>query len=159
MSISKYLEELRTEKGYSMRQLSELSGVSVSELSRIESGDRKKPSHLVLKAVAPHLGIFYEQLMAKAGYIEEVVEHERYLERLYKDDDGTLADVVRQSKFIIDRDEDLFRVVGRAANKLSDDDLTAIKTIITSFLESASGEEAQALKTVALMMSKNSESK
>lgn len=159
MSIGEYIEELRKEKGLNMRQLSDLSGVSLSALSRIESGDRKKPRPLLLKAIAPHLGVSYEQLMVEAGYIEEIVEKERYLERQFRDDDGTLADVIRQSKSIIERDEDLFRVMSRAANRLSNEDLTAIKAIISSFMDDATGEEATALKTVARMMSRNGEAK
>ena len=159
MNIAEYIRTLREEKGLNLKQLADLSGVSLSALSRIESGDRKKPTPLVLKALAPHLGVSYEQLMAKAGYIEEIVEKDRYLERQYRDDDGTLADVIRQSKSIIERDEDLFRVMSRAANKLSNDDLSAIKAIITSFMDDATGEEASALKTVARMMSRNGESK
>ena len=157
MNIGEYLEILRKEKGLNMKQLSDLSGVSLSAVSRIESGERIKPRPIILKALAPHLGVSYEQLMAKAGYIEELVERERYLERQFRDDDGTLADVIRQSKSIIGRDEDLFRVMSRAANKLSADDLTAIKAIITSFMEDATDDEAKALKTVARMISKNSE--
>lgn len=159
MNIGEYVQTLREEKGLNLKQLADLSGVSLSALSRIESGDRKKPTPLLLKALAPHLGVSYEQLMVKAGYIEEIVEKDRYLERQYRDDDGTLADVLRQSKSIIERDEDLFRVMSRAANKLSNDDLTAIKAIISSFMEDATGEEASALKTVARMMSRNGEAK
>ena len=154
MEFRKYLEKLRLDKDYSMRQLAEISGVTASALSRIESGERKKPSPLVLKAIAPHLGVSYEHLMSKAGYIEETVEHERYIERQFKDDDGTLADVIRQSKEIISRDQDLFRVVNRAANKLSNDDISAIKAIINSFMADADEKEAQALKTVAIALSK-----
>jgi transcriptional regulator with XRE-family HTH domain len=150
-----YIRMLRKEKGLNMRQLSDLSGVSQAALSRIESGEREKPRPLLLKALAPHLGVSYEQLMAKAGYIEETVERERYLEKQFRDDDGTLADVVRQSKSIIDRDQDLFRVLSRAASKLSSDDLNAIKTVISSFFDDASEEEAKALRTVVRSLTKS----
>lgn len=159
MSIGEYIGMLRNEKGISMKQLSDLSGVSLSALSRIESGERIKPRPIILKALAPHLGISYEQLMAKAGYIEETVERERYIEKQFRDDDGTLADVIRQSKSIIERDQDLFRVMSRAANKLSTDDLNVIKTVISSFIDDATEEEAKALKTVVRSLSKSMEQK
>jgi HTH-type transcriptional regulator, competence development regulator len=159
LTIGQFIGMLRNEKGLNMSQLAEKSGVSLAALSRIESGDRKKPRPLLLKAIAPHLGVSYEELMAKAGYIEETIERERYLEQQFRDDDGTLADVVRQSKNIIDRDQDLFRVLSRAANKLSNDDLNAIKTVISSFIDDASEEEAKALKTVVRSLTKNLEQK
>jgi HTH-type transcriptional regulator, competence development regulator len=159
LTIGEYIGILRKDKGLNMRQLADLSGVSQAALSRIESGEREKPRPLLLKALAPHLGVTYEQLMAKAGYIEETVERERYLEKQFRDDDGTLADVVRQSKTIIDRDQDLFRVLSRAASKLSSDDLSAIKTVISSFIDDASEEDATALRTVVRSLTKNIEQK
>lgn len=69
MEIGKYISELRNEKGLSQRKLAELSGVSNTEISRIESGERKKVSPEILKALAPHLGVSYEKLMEVAGYI------------------------------------------------------------------------------------------
>lgn len=69
MNIGEYILKLRTQKGLSQRKLSKLSGVSNTEISRIESGERQKVSPDILRVVAPHLGTSYEQLMEIAGYI------------------------------------------------------------------------------------------
>lgn len=65
-----YLKSLRESKGLSQRQLAYLAGLSNTEISKLESGGRKKPSPAVLKKIAPHLGVPYEELLKKAGIIE-----------------------------------------------------------------------------------------
>jgi transcriptional regulator with XRE-family HTH domain len=69
MSLADEIKHLREEKGYSQRKLSYLSGVSNTEISRIENGDRPKPSPDTLEKLSPHLGISYNELMEKAGYL------------------------------------------------------------------------------------------
>lgn len=69
--IGEYIKRIRTERSLSQRQLSELSGISNAEISRIETGERQKPSPDVLRKLAPHLDISYEVLMDKAGYIND----------------------------------------------------------------------------------------
>ena len=84
MSFGSFLKNLREQNKLSQRDLAEKSGVSNAEISRLETGDRKKPSPLVLKSLAPSLGIRYEELMQQAGYIEETIEHKGYTENLYR---------------------------------------------------------------------------
>lgn len=69
MSFGKYLKQLRTEKPISQRELAYKAGISNAEISRIETGGRQKPSPDVLRAIAPILGVPYEELMDKAGYL------------------------------------------------------------------------------------------
>lgn len=69
MNIGDYLREKRTDKGFSQRQLSLLSGVSNSEISRIEAGERRNPSPGVLRSLAVALGLPYEGFLAVAGYM------------------------------------------------------------------------------------------
>lgn len=71
MALAKYLRTKREDKGLSQRQLSVLSGVSNSEISRIETGTRKNTSPEVLRALAEPLGVSYEDLMVKAGYLSD----------------------------------------------------------------------------------------
>lgn len=70
MSLGEYLKQIRNEKLISQRELAEKSGISNAEISRIESGERQKPSPDALRAIAPVLGLSYETLMDKAGYID-----------------------------------------------------------------------------------------
>jgi transcriptional regulator with XRE-family HTH domain len=71
MSLADEIKRLREKRDYSQRKLSYLSGVSNTEISRIENGDRPKPSPDILKKIAPHLGIDYNDLMKLAGYLTE----------------------------------------------------------------------------------------
>lgn len=89
MNFSEYLKQIRLEKSISQRELAEKSGISNAEISRIESGARQKPSPDALKALAPILGVEYEDLMDKAGYLsgksyagERTEAHEKFIDIL-----------------------------------------------------------------------------
>lgn len=49
----------------------------------MEPGEREKPPPLPIKANVPFLGVSYEELMQKAGYIDEVVEYHGFTENKY----------------------------------------------------------------------------
>ncbi len=65
-SYLKYIRELR---GISITDLSKFSNVSPSYISRIENGGRRPPKPDILQRLAPHLGVGYNELMVKAGYL------------------------------------------------------------------------------------------
>lgn len=80
--VGSFIKEVRTEKGMSKRALGEAADISHTEVHRIENGQRLNPSPPVLRAIANALGIQYEQLMKKAGYInnqDELVSLHRNL--------------------------------------------------------------------------------
>lgn len=137
MKFGDYLKELRKTKGITQKELADLSGFSNAEISKIESGDRKKPSPDLLKAIAPHLDTPYEVLMTKAGYLEEVVNHNSYTEYIFKDDDGTLADIVRRVREMQEADSDWANIAYRVSRELSQEDVDAIKAIASSLLRKA----------------------
>lgn len=87
MTLGEYLKELRKEKSISQRELAIEAGISNAEISRIETGERQKPSPDVLKQIAPILGVTYEQLMEKAGYLNDrsmqMAEAKDGLEKFY----------------------------------------------------------------------------
>jgi transcriptional regulator with XRE-family HTH domain len=56
MSIGEYLKAAREEQGLTLEQASELSGISKSHLSRLESSERQ-PSVAVLLALSAALGV------------------------------------------------------------------------------------------------------
>lgn len=64
-----YLQYLRELRGLSITELAKLSDVSPSYISRIENGGRRPPKPEIIKKMAPHLGIGYNELMIKAGYL------------------------------------------------------------------------------------------
>jgi transcriptional regulator with XRE-family HTH domain len=65
------LGDLRTAKGFSLRQVEEATGQAVSNayLSQLEKGKIRKPSPNVLHSLAAVYGVPYETLMEKAGYL------------------------------------------------------------------------------------------
>lgn len=134
MNFGKYIESLRMERDLSQRQLAELAGISNTEIWRIESGERKKPSPGILKVIAPHLCVTYEELMVKAGYIEETVEHKSYSELIYRDSDGNLADIIKKAKEMQRKDSDWANIAYRISTELSKDDINAIKAVAMSLL-------------------------
>lgn len=69
MKVHEYIKKLREEKGLTQRRLAQLSGISNTEISRIEKGERQQPSPVTLKKIAPHLGVSYTDLMVLAGYL------------------------------------------------------------------------------------------
>lgn len=71
MDLTDFLKTQRQKKGLSQRELSKLSGISNSEISRIESGERKTPSHKILYSLAKALEIPYGEFLEKAGYFPD----------------------------------------------------------------------------------------
>ena len=74
-SLGEYLREQRTSARLSLRQLSELAGVSNPYLSQIERG-LKRPSAEILQQLAKGLEVSAESLYVKAGILDaEVAPH------------------------------------------------------------------------------------
>jgi transcriptional regulator with XRE-family HTH domain len=71
LNISGFIKVKREERNLSQRQLAELSGVSNTEIWQIENGKRQKVQPYILRSIAPHLGVSYEELMKIAGYISK----------------------------------------------------------------------------------------
>jgi len=65
------LADLRTAKGFTLRQVEEATGNAISNayLSQLEKGRVKKPSPNVLHSIAAVYAVPYESLMEKAGYL------------------------------------------------------------------------------------------
>lgn len=69
-TLGDYLREQRHSAELSLRQLSEVAGISNPYLSQIERG-LKKPSAEILQALAKALRISAESLYVRAGFLEE----------------------------------------------------------------------------------------
>jgi transcriptional regulator with XRE-family HTH domain len=137
MQFGEYLSRLRKVRGITQKELAVLSGFSNGEISKIESGGRKKPSPALLKAIAPHLDTSYEVLMREAGYLEELVNHSAYTEHIFMDEEGKLADIVRRAKEMQENDGDWANIAYRISRELSQEDMEAIKAIANSLLRKA----------------------
>ena len=134
MKFGEYLKALREANKLSQRQLADLAKISNTEISRIESGERQKPSPAILKAIAPHLGITYSELMSQAGYIEETIEHEKYTEHIFRSEDGEFADTYKMAKNIHKKDSELLTIMNRVSSELPKEDINAIKEIANFYL-------------------------
>lgn len=76
MAFGEYLRRKRKEHGMSQRVLAELIDVSNTEISRIESGERQKPSPVLLRKISEVMHISLEELMHEAGYTPQTDPHE-----------------------------------------------------------------------------------
>ncbi|HEY3534432.1 MAG TPA: helix-turn-helix transcriptional regulator [Pedococcus sp.] len=74
-TLGDYLREQRKSARLSLRQLSELAGVSNPYLSQIERG-LKKPSAEILQQLAKGLEVSAESLYVRAGILDERHDHE-----------------------------------------------------------------------------------
>ena len=74
-SLGDYLREQRQSAKLSLRQLSELAGVSNPYLSQIERG-LKKPSAEILQQLAKGLEVSAESLYVRAGILDERQGHQ-----------------------------------------------------------------------------------
>ncbi len=136
MTFGEYLKNSRTFAGLSMRELSERSGISAAEISRIESGERKKPSPFALKAFAPHLLVPYEEMLRHAGYIEEVIDHHGFTENVYRDEKGHLIDITRRAKDMYEKNSSWANLAYRVtASDLSESEVNIIKAQTKALLE------------------------
>lgn len=71
MSFNTYLKSLRQEKQLSQRALADMINISNTEISRLESGERQKPSPIILKKISIALHIPLDDLMREAGYLQD----------------------------------------------------------------------------------------
>jgi HTH-type transcriptional regulator, competence development regulator len=71
LTLGGYLAAVRSDRGYSLRQVEEMTGKEVSNayLSQLENDKVKQPSPNVLHALAESYGIDYIGLMERAGYL------------------------------------------------------------------------------------------
>lgn len=70
-NLGTHLAAIRNDRGYSLRQVEEITNKLVSNayLSQIETGKILQPSPNILHALAQAFRTSYEQLMEMAGYI------------------------------------------------------------------------------------------
>lgn len=67
-ALGEILKQQRLRTSLTLRELTELSGVSASHLGRVERGERF-PSASILRRIAQHLGFEEDELFTLAGYL------------------------------------------------------------------------------------------
>jgi transcriptional regulator with XRE-family HTH domain len=150
MTFGDYIKGLRKSINLSQRALAEKAGVSSAEISRLESGERKNPSPSTVKAIAGALGVSYEDLMARAGYMEKVISRGNFEDVIWEDETGTPVDTFRrQIENITRRDKELISILERAVRSSSEEELETIKKLLSGFIGMALSEsEKLTLRTI-----------
>jgi transcriptional regulator with XRE-family HTH domain len=82
MSLGQYIKTLRRRRGLSQWELSRLSGLTRSHLSRLELDDFENPSAGTFLSLAKAFKIHPNDLYQAAGYIEENSRFRRSLARM-----------------------------------------------------------------------------
>ncbi|MFD2671832.1 helix-turn-helix domain-containing protein [Marinicrinis sediminis] len=77
MDFYQQLKGLRKRRGYTIREVSDRSGVSSAYISQLENGNRGIPSPEILMKLSEGLNISYGELMQIAGYLENQ-EHQEH---------------------------------------------------------------------------------
>jgi len=153
MSFGEYLKQRREAVGLSQRKMAEKAGISNTEIWRIEAGERQNPAPTTLKVIAPVIGVTYEELLAKAGYIEKQIDHEGYTEHVYTDEDGRVIDIIRKLKALCNKkknveffdlisqmdqmftkDSEWYDLAYRISTELSENDKKTITTVAKALL-------------------------
>lgn len=119
LALAEYLRKTRLENNISQRELAKISGVSNSEISKIESGQRQMPNPDILKKIAESLNIEYSILAQKCGYIN----YDNYFINYY---DGnilikTIDEIgeIKKQKYINTSEKIINKVVQKANKDLN----------------------------------------
>ncbi|WP_319001981.1 helix-turn-helix domain-containing protein [Clostridium tagluense] len=98
--IGKFILEHRTARNLSSRKLALMANISHTEIHRLENGERKNPSPLVLKYIANALDLPYEDIMRAAGYMDIASPSSATSTRLSGIDDLTDQEIEEVNNFI-----------------------------------------------------------
>ena len=142
MDLGSYLVQVRSERGYSQRDLAEACGISAAEICRVENGKRQKPSPAVLRAIADALVISYPYLMQLAGYMEENAEEEpESIGEVFLDEDGRIIDAQSGAREMVRRDAAWANAAFRVSRELSDSDRQILTDMAIAFLKRKQAEQ------------------
>jgi len=61
------IKNLRTELGYSLHDMQNMTGISASYINRLEKNNRKAPSYKIIKKLSTALGVSEARLLEVAG--------------------------------------------------------------------------------------------
>ena len=128
MTLGEFIAKRREELDLTRNALAVSSGISHTEIKRIETGDRKQPSLKVLESLSSALSVPKEDLMKLAGYIpaDDVSAVERAFPGLKTEKQRqtveTIVDGLARNSYLADEDLDelckqLDRIVAYAKSK------------------------------------------
>lgn len=79
-TIQTLIKKNRQRKKLTQVALAKSARLTTAEISRIESGQTKKPSKKILRKLSPHIGVPYEDLLLISGYSGTMEEHSYFTE-------------------------------------------------------------------------------
>ena len=143
MELGSYLSQIRQARGWSLRDLADRCGVSASEISRVESGQRQKVSPAVLRAIAEALVVSYPYLMQLAGYIDDPEAEQPEPEEVLRDGrTGSLVDLSSGMKEMYRTDAAWASVAFRVSRELGEKDRQMLTRLALQYLKEQQAEES-----------------
>ncbi len=99
-SLGAVIRSHREAAGYSARQLATMAGINYAYLTRLETGDRSKPTADVLQRLAEALEIDADELLRFIG-VKTLPEPRAYYRRAYKLTDDEAAEAEQRMDEVI----------------------------------------------------------
>ena len=128
-NLGEYISTAREAKGYSMGKLSKLSGVHISEISRIEEGTRN-PKLSTLKKICKFLDISYRQCLYVKYLGNEYIANDPFLLNYYKN--YVNSDLKQSYKNIIARIDECDKLISYLEEQIN---ATDNKEMLSNTLE------------------------
>ena len=144
MELGSYLLRARTERGYSLRDVSEKSGYSAAEICRVENGNRKKPSPALLRALADALVLSYPFLLQLAGYMDGDSPEEAPPEigEVFLDENtGRIVDAAAGAREMMRNDSVWANTAYRVSTELGEADRRLLTEMAQAFLKRKQAEK------------------
>lgn len=141
-----YIRDLRLKKDITQKEFAERSGLSPSEICKIENGTRTKPSPNALKAIAPVLGVTLQELLYRAGHTDDISDDPTLTQKKYIDSMGNTIEMTYLIDSIYRADIDLLPLLKRVTDKLDKKDIELIKGLLqTLSMSLVTAEEKNAI--------------
>lgn len=131
-----YVKKLREEKNLNLSDVALESGISTSQISRIENGQRGIPKPATIQSLARGLKVPYEKLMEKAGYFKGLSE----------DKLQGVKDFFASHRELDERIELYIQAISEE-NKLCKDIFKSIEELIEKYLDEEEREEHDVIYT------------
>lgn len=122
-TIQTLVQKNRQQKMLTQVALAKSAGLTTTEISRIESGQTKKPSKKILRKLSPHLGVPYEDLLLISGHSGIMEEYSYFTKNnIPIPTDKVLRDVYLADSDLLNELQDI--------NILSPTDIDLLKKLI-----------------------------
>lgn len=140
--VGDYIKNLRLKKDITQKDFAEKTGLSASELCKIENGTRNKPSPKALKAIAPVLGVTLQDLLYRAGYIDDISDDPGFSTKQYIDSMGNNIKMTYLIDSIYHADIDLLPKLKKVTDQMDKKSIMIIEELFDT-LSTTSVTEAE----------------